>query len=79
MTQEKKEKEQVIFVNKQQFKVEQDKLTGEQILQLAGFNPAEYDLYLVHGQTSQKIEAGQVVDLKNGLHFNAIIRSAPYG
>lgn len=79
MAEDQKQKEQVIFVNKQQFKVAEDKLSGEQILQLANLSVADYDLYLVHGQSSQKIEAGQIVDIKNGLHFNAIIRSAPYG
>lgn len=72
-------KEYVIFVNKQQVKVTEDKLTGKQILEKAGISPNEYDLYLVHGQKSQKIELDQVVDIQNGLHFNAIVRSAPYG
>lgn len=74
-----KDKEYVIFVNKQQVKVTEDKLTGKQILEKAGINPNEYDLYLVHGQKSQKIEPDQIVDISNGLHFNAIVRSAPYG
>lgn len=76
---ESQNKEYVIFVNKQQVKVTEDKLTGKQILEKAGINPNEYDLYLVHGQKSQKIELDQVVDIQNGLHFNAIVRSAPYG
>lgn len=74
-----KDKEYVIFVNKLQIRVAEDKLTGRQIFEKAGINPNEYDLYLVQGQNSQKIELDQAVDMRNGLHFNAIIRSAPYG
>jgi len=45
----------------------------------AGLKAAVIHLYLVQGQNSLKIELDQTVDIKNGLHFNAIIRSAPYG
>jgi hypothetical protein len=41
-----KDKEYVIFVNKQQIKITEDKLTGKEILEKAGINPNEYDLYL---------------------------------
>lgn len=71
--------EKVILVNKKEFKVSQDSLTGEQILALAGYAVNQYDLFLVHGQSSQKIEPSQQVEIKNGLHFNAILKSVPYG
>jgi hypothetical protein len=73
------EKEHVIHVNKKQYKVAEDKLNGKQILEVGGLNPNDYDLYLIHGQNNQKIEQDQAVDIQNGMHFNAIIRSAPYG
>ena len=73
------EHEKIIFVNKKQIRVIEDKLTGRQILEKAEYDPTQYDLYLVHGQNSQKIELDQVVEIKNGLHFNAILKSAPYG
>ncbi len=79
MDEKLKDKEYVVFVNKQQVKLTEDRLTGKQILEKAGINPNEFDLYLVQGQNSQKIELNQTVDIKNGLHFNAIVRSAPYG
>lgn len=75
MDEKSKDKEHIIFVNKQQIKVAEDSLTGRQILEKAGINPNEYDLYLVN----QKIELDQTVDIKNGLHFNAIIRNVQYG
>lgn len=74
-----KEHEKVIFVNKKQFKVTEDSLTGAQILTLAGFDVNQYDLFLVHGQSSQKIESNQSVKIENGEHFNAILKSVPYG
>jgi hypothetical protein len=74
-----KEHEKIIFVNKKQIHVSEDSLTGRQILEKAGFDPNQYDLFLVHGQNSQKIEPDQSVEIKNGLHFNAILKSVPYG
>ena len=79
MESKSKIKEQIIFVNKQQIRVLEDKLTGQEILQKAGLDPNQYDLFLVRGQTGEKIESGQYVDIKNGLHFNAILKSVPYG
>jgi hypothetical protein len=72
-------KERIIFVNRKQLKVEQDNLTGSEILQLAGYDPSQYDLYLVHGQESTKVEPSQLVEIKLDMHFNAILRNVPYG
>lgn len=74
-----KEHEKIIFVNKKEIRVAEDDLTGKQILEKAGFDPNQYDLFLVHGQTGQKIEPDQRLEIKNGMHFNAILRNVPYG
>lgn len=71
--------EKVIFVNKKQIKVTEDSLTGRQILEKAGYSVDQYDLFLVHGQNSQKIGPDEKVEIKNGMHFNAILKSVPYG
>lgn len=76
---ESKEHGNIIFVNKKQIPVTEDVLTGQQILEKAGLDVNQYDLFQVHGQTSQKIEPNQSVDIRNGLHFNAILKSVPYG
>ncbi len=76
---QKHEHAKIIFVNKKEIRVEEDKLTGKEILSRAGFDPNSYDLFLVHGQKSEKIEPDKVVEIENGLHFNAILRSVPYG
>ena len=72
-------KEYVIFVNKKQIKVSENKLTGQQILSLAGYDVNQYDLFLIRGQQSEQIQPNQSVEISNGLHFNAILKSAPYG
>jgi hypothetical protein len=72
-------KEYVIFVNKKQLKVTEATLTGQQILTLAGYDVNQYDLFLIHGQQSEQIQPSQSVKIENGLHFNAILKSAPYG
>lgn len=72
--------EKNIFVNKtKKLSVVEATLTGAEILQKAEFEANQYDLFLVKGQTSDKIEPGQEVEIKNGLHFNAILKSVPYG
>ena len=69
----------IIFVNKKKIPVSEDSLTGKQILEKAELDPSKYDLFLVHGQDSKKIEPNQEVEIKNDLHFNAILKSVPYG
>lgn len=76
---EGKKDELVIIVNKKQIRVDDDSLTGRQILEKAGLDANQYDLFLVRGQNSEKIEAEQGVSIKNGLQFNAILKSVPYG
>jgi len=76
---EGKKDELVIIVNKKQIRVDEDSLTGKQILEKAGLDANQYDLFLVRGQNSEKIEAEQGVSIKNGLQFNAILKSVPYG
>lgn len=82
MTAEKQECETAkeIFVNKVKIRVEANVLTGKAILELAGFNPQEYDLYLKdEGPQEKKIGFDELVPIKNGLRFNAIRREVPYG
>jgi hypothetical protein len=73
------EHEFVIFVNKKQYKVTERTLTGQQILGLAGFDENQYDLFMVRGQSSDQIQPNQSVEIKSGLHFNAILKNVPYG
>lgn len=69
----------MIFVNKKELKVTESSLTGKEILERAGYDPNLFDLYLVEGQKSEQIQPTQSVPMRNGLHFNAIKKTAPYG
>ncbi len=69
----------IIFVNKKEIRVTESSLVGAQILRLGGFDPNQYDLFLVQGQQSTQIGPEQPVDIRNGLHFNAILKNVPYG
>ncbi len=75
----KPHEEYVIHVSKKEFKFTENMLTGMQILTLAGYSVDQYELFLVHGQQDEQIKPDQTVEIKNGLHFNAILKSAPYG
>jgi len=78
-SEDKKADKDVISVNKKRFDVSEESLTGTQILQLAGYDPNQYDLFLVHGQKDELIGPGQNVPMEDGLHFNAILKNVPYG
>lgn len=69
-----------IFVNKVKYDVTADKLTGRQILALANVVPDNSDLFLVKGEgQSEQIQSDQEVEIKSGLHFNAITRGVNFG
>lgn len=69
-----------IFVNKKKYDTPADVLKGSQILELAGLSPAEYDLFLVHGEgKTDRINPDQDVPIRNGLHFNAIGKGVNFG
>ena len=60
-----------IFVNNKHFRTDKEQLAGDDIKKLAGV-PADYELYLVHGNESTPIGPTQVISIKNGDHFRAI-------
>jgi hypothetical protein len=67
----KPNKKHPIFIDKQKFEVESATLTGEQLRSLP--SPPigdDRDLYQeVPGGEDELIESGQVVKIKNGMHF----------
>jgi len=72
--------EKTIFVNKKKFETRADKLSGAQILELAGLSADQYDLFLVKGDgKSEQIGPNQEVEIKDGLHFNAITKGVNFG
>ena len=76
----KQRREKSIFVNKKKFETAADKLSGTQILELAGLSPDQYDLFLVKGEgKSEQIAPNQEIEIKDGLHFNAITKGVNFG
>ena len=71
--------EHEIFVNKKPFKTPADTLPGSQILQLAGFSPDQYDLFMVVGERSKQVQPAESVTIANGEHFNAITKGVNFG
>lgn len=79
MSEANRPKEHEIFINKKLYKTSADKLTGTQILQLASLSPDQYDLFLVQGERSKQIQPDEVVEIENGMHFNAITKGVNFG
>ncbi len=104
-----------IYINKREVLVTDDALDASKILTMAGFNPDDYSLFLVHSppgggvgpgqqpgqvgpaqqpgqvgpgqqpgqvgpaQQPGQVGPGQIIEMRHGLHFHAILKSVPYG
>lgn len=68
-----------IILNKKPYKVPSETLTGTQILALGGFSPSKYCLFLVKGNEQEEISPDQIVSLKNGMKFQAIVSDIKFG
>lgn len=69
-----------IFVNKRKFETPASSLKAREIMQLAGLNPDEHDLFLVTGEgRGTKYGPDDAVTIQNGMHFNAIARGVNFG
>ena len=62
--------EVVIFIDQEQFKLEDREYTPRQLLTLAGDDPAETTLVRKHGNELEKLtELDKPMRIKNGEHF----------
>jgi hypothetical protein len=60
----------VIFIDQQQFKLEDRAYTPRELLRLAGDDPSETTLVLKHGNDLDKLtDLDKPIQLKNGEHF----------
>lgn len=69
----------VIFVDKKQYKVEESEMNGKNILSLKGLSSNEFELYLIKGNDSEKINPTQTISLENGMHFKSILKDINFG
>jgi len=64
------DKQIVIFIDQQQFKLEDRPYTPRELLTLAGENPAETTLVRKHGNDLEKLtDLDTPFEVKNGTHF----------
>jgi hypothetical protein len=71
----KVQEEKMIYINERGLPIDQDVLRGEEILEVGGFAPNEYDLYLLQDANKTKqIENRETIKIRNGLRFNAILK-----
>jgi hypothetical protein len=71
-----------IFINRRQFRVAAEKLTGREILALAALGPG-YDLLLLQGEGDPTggrcVLADENVQIRAGLHFRAVPGNCTFG
>jgi Multiubiquitin len=69
------QKENMVYINERGFPVNQNSLTGSQLLEMAGFAANEYNLYIISEENkSKEIKPEERVEIQNGLRFNAILK-----
>jgi len=68
-----------IFVNKEKFRVDEKTMTGTEILALINYTPDKYDLFRKDGTENIPVQKDEVVVLKNGMHFYAILKNIQFG
>jgi len=74
---EMKTKEIVIFIDKQQFKLETEEVTVARLFELAEEDPKETTMALKHGNDLKKYtDLNEVVHLENGMKF-VVIHNEP--
>lgn len=71
--------EMTIRVNRQEIRVAEKVLYAWQILELAGLDPDEYELFAVSGQDSTRLERGAPVNIEDGMRCNTILKSVLFG
>ena len=72
-----------VFVNRRKVELDQEELTGEQLLRTAGFSGNEWDLLHLQGEGDptggELITFNQVIQVKNGEHFRVIPGNRTFG
>lgn len=68
-----------ITLNKSSYTVDDKEMSGSEILALAKLASNQYSLFLVNGVNQVEIKASELVKMKNGLCFQAIISNIQFG
>jgi len=72
-----------VFVNRQKVELDQEEITGEELLQRAGFAGREWDLLKLQGEGDptggEVVLFNQTIKVKNGDHFRVIPGNRTFG
>ncbi len=72
-----------VFVNRKKFEFDADQMTGQQLLESAGFTGSGWDLLELQGEGDPTggavIMAGTTITLKNGQQFRVIPGNRTFG
>lgn len=83
MAQAKSETKVVVFVNRRKLELHEVEMTGAELLQVAGFDGSEWDLFKLQGEGDptggQPIQSTDVLKLKSGDRFRVIPGNRTFG
>jgi hypothetical protein len=72
-----------VFVNRSKIELDRDRATGAELLQLAGFEGADWDLLELQGEGDPSggrlVSSDEELELKNGEHFRVIPGNRTFG
>lgn len=73
----------VVFVNRRKLELHQVQITVSDLLAKAGFEGESWDLFILQGEGDptggEPLQAGAVIDLKNGERFRVIPGNRTFG
>ena len=75
----KVQREIKVYINDSAFVFDDNKATGQQLLEKAGFAINEYNIYLVRdddNRKSKQIKNNETIDLETGMHFIVALRTS---
>lgn len=77
----KVERENKVYINGNTIIVDKNAVTASELLELAGFSPFVYDIYLIQNElkrskksANKPLKENKEVKIKTGMQFNAILK-----
>lgn len=69
----------VIHINTKPFKVTVKTMTGNELLQLVGQSSNQYSVFLLSGNSQDEVQPTESIRIRNGMHFQTIIKDIKFG
>jgi hypothetical protein len=64
------------YINERGFLINENSLSGAELLEMSGFAANEYNIYLVYDQNKSQDKPNEDIEIQNGLRFNAVLKPA---